>query len=235
MSSVHVARMALAGGVLLAGVSRSAQAGAASGREPPLSYIALGDSSGVGVGAREGGYVAHLYSELSGLFPGSRLLNLCVSGATSARVLAHQVPRVPRDDRSVVTLGVGVNDLHRRISAQEFGERLDAIVRGVRARTSAPVVVTNLPDVSLAPIVPSYLRALVAYQVRAYNEMIAQVAARHRLTLVDAYTPSRRELPAHPEFFSDDGFHPSDAGYRFWAGVIWPGLRGILPPTPPAP
>jgi acyl-CoA thioesterase I len=235
MSASHCARVALAGGVLLAGVSRVAFADSAARQAlPPLSYIALGDSSGVGVGARDGGYVAHLYSELSALRPGSRLLNLCGSGATTARVLSQQVPRVPRDG-GVVTLGVGVNDLHRRVSADEFGDRLEAIVRGVRARTLAPIVVTNLPDVSLAPIVPAYLRALVAYQVRAYNDIIARVAARHRLTLVDAYTPSRRELPDHPEFFSDDGFHPSDAGYRFWAGVIWPELRATLPEAASAP
>jgi acyl-CoA thioesterase I len=215
---------ALTLGLLAVGVTRLAQANSTT----PLSYIALGDSSGVGVGARDGGYVAHLYNELSALRPGSRLLNLCGSGATSARVLAQQVPRVPRDV-GVVTLGVGVNDLHRRVPAEEFGERLEAIVRGLRTRTVAPIVVTNLPDLSLAPIVPLYLRPLVAYQVRAYNQVIAEIVARHRLTLVDAYTPSRRELPEHPEFFSEDGFHPSDAGYRFWASLMWPGLRASLP------
>jgi acyl-CoA thioesterase-1 len=223
------ARLVLAGGALLVGVSRESRGESAPAASLPLSYIALGDSSGVGVGAREGGYVAHLYNELSALRPGSRLLNLCGSGATTARVLAQQVPRLPREGSSVVTLGVGVNDLHRRVSAELFAERLEAIVLAVRERTAAPLVVTNLPDISQAPIVPGYLRPLVAYQVRAYNEVIARIAARHRLTLVDAYTPSRRELPVHPEFFSDDGFHPSDAGYRFWAAVIWPELRSSLP------
>jgi acyl-CoA thioesterase I len=219
--------VSLAGAALLAGAP-------AQGAQP-LSYIALGDSTGVGVGGREGGYVAHLFQELSALRPGSRLLNLCGNGATTNRVLSQQVPRIPRDDVGVVTLGVGVNDLKRRVSAEQFGEQLEAIVRGVRARTPAPIVLTNLPDVSQAPIVPAYLRPLVAYQVRAYNQVIAEVASRHRLTLVDAYTPSRRELPDHPEFFSDDGFHPSDAGYRFWAGVIWPDLRASLPRPPVAP
>jgi acyl-CoA thioesterase I len=214
---------ALTVGLLAAGVTRPAQANTTA----PLSYIALGDSSGVGVGARDGGYVAHLYNELTALRPGSRLVNLCGSGATSARVLTQQVPRVPRDV-GVVTLGVGVNDLHRRVPAAEFAQRLEAIVRGLRTRTVAPIVVTNLPDLSLAPIVPLYLRPLVAYQVRAYNQAIAEIVARHRLTLVDAYTPSRRELPEHPEFFSEDGFHPSDAGYRFWASLMWPGLRASL-------
>ena len=142
------------------------------------------------------------------------------------------MPRVPRDG-SVFTLGVGVNDLHRRVCADEFGDRLAAFVRGVRARAPAPIVVTNLPDVSVAPIVPASLRPLVAYQVRAYNDIIGRVEGRHRITLVGAFTPSRGELPDHPEFFSEDGFHPSDAGYRFWAGVIWPELRAT--PSGPRP
>jgi acyl-CoA thioesterase I len=235
MCALHRARAALAGGLLLAGATRICHAGPVEGGAGPLSYIALGDSTGVGVGAREGGYVAHLYSELAALHPGARLLNLCGSGATTARVLAQQVPRVPRGERGVVTLGVGVNDLKRRVSAAEFGERLDAIVRGIRERTAAPIVVTNLPDVSFAPIVPAYLRPLVTYQVQAYNDVIGRIATRHRLILVDAYTPSRRKLPEHPEFFSADGFHPSDAGYRYWASVIWPGLRASLSASIPGP
>src|SRR5688572_15350644 len=109
MRALHRARAALAGGMLLSGATRICHAGPAEAEAEagaaPLSYIALGDSTGVGVGAREGGYVAHLYSELAALHPGARLMNLCGSGATTARVLAQQVPRVPRGERGVVTLG----------------------------------------------------------------------------------------------------------------------------------
>ena len=207
--------------------ARAAAAGNAS-----HSYIALGDSAGVGVGAQRGGYVAHLHRALLGVRADLRLANLCRSGATSAGVLADQVPRVPRGAHALVTVGVGVNDLHRQVPPAVFAERFEAILAGVRARTDAPVVVTNLPDVSLAPIIPAYLQPAVAQLVRAYNQAIAAAAARHRALVGDTYTVSRREIPAHPEFFSADGFHPSDAGYEFWAGVLWPEVKKLVPPAP---
>lgn len=192
------------------------------------AYVALGDSSGVGVGAKEGGYVDRLHRQLLALRPDIELRNLCRTGATSARVLSDQVPRVRPGSHALVTVGVGVNDLKRQIPADVFAERFEAILAGVRSRTSGPLVVTNLPDVSLAPIVPRYLQPLVAQQVQAYNQAIAASAKRHGAVLIDTYHTSRREIPRHPEFFSADGFHPSDAGYKFWAGVMWPEVKALL-------
>jgi lysophospholipase L1-like esterase len=212
--------------VLLASASGNTVAAAASATTN--AYVALGDSSGVGVGAKGGGYVDRLHRQLQTLRPDIELLNLCRSGATSARVLSDQVPRLRPGTHALVTVGVGVNDLKGQVPAEVFAERFEAIMAGVRQRTSGPIVVTNLPDVSLAPIVPRYLQPLVAQQVQAYNRAIATAARRHQALLIDTYDTSRREIPRHPEFFSADGFHPSDAGYQFWAGVMWPEVKGLL-------
>ena len=60
-----------------------------------IVHVALGDSTGVGVGAREGGgYVARIFRRVERERPGSRLINLCVSGATTADVLREQAGRV---------------------------------------------------------------------------------------------------------------------------------------------
>src|SRR5215213_2043326 len=72
-------------------------------------YVALGDSTGVGVGAREGGgYVARLFERVERARPGSRLVNLCVSGATTGDVLRAQVGRVGEAGPSLVTVGIGI-------------------------------------------------------------------------------------------------------------------------------
>ena len=34
------------------------------------------------------------------------------------------------------------------------------------------------------------------------------------MTVFDIYTITTQELALHPEYFSSDGFHPSDAGYE---------------------
>ena len=57
----------------------------------PIVYVALGDSTGSGVGAREGGYVIRLFKRIEERRAGSKLTNLCVSGATTEDVLRGQL------------------------------------------------------------------------------------------------------------------------------------------------
>ena len=57
----------------------------------PIRYLALGDSTGAGIGAKEGGYVARLFKRIVARRPGSELINECVSGATTSDVLRGQL------------------------------------------------------------------------------------------------------------------------------------------------
>jgi acyl-CoA thioesterase I len=76
-----------------------------------IVYVALGDSTGAGVGAKEGGYVARLFKKVSERRPGSRLFNLCVSGATTADLLRGQLDRGVAINPDLVTIGIGINDI----------------------------------------------------------------------------------------------------------------------------
>lgn len=61
---------------------------------PSFLYAALGDSTGVGVGASDGrGYAVRLFERLRVQRADVRLLNLSVSGATSRGVIEMQLPR----------------------------------------------------------------------------------------------------------------------------------------------
>ena len=125
----------------------------------PVVYVALGDSTGVGVGARKGGgYVARLFERLERERPGSRVVNLCVSGAETGDVLRGQLPRVAAARPTLVTVGIGINDLTHGVEVEQFARNYEEIVARLRAVTDAPVVVTNIPDISTAPRVPAFMR-----------------------------------------------------------------------------
>src|SRR5215204_5216143 len=195
----------------------------------PVVYVALGDSTGVGVGARKGGgYVARLFERVERVRPGSRLVNLCVSGAATGDVLSTQVGRVGDAEPSLVTVGIGINDLVRQATPEQFARNFDEIATRLRAQTEAPVVVSNLPDISPAPAVPAFLREEARHRIQLFNEHIADAAARHRLHLADTFEKSAAVIPTHPEFFSPDGFHPSSEGYEFWAFEMWPAVKCAL-------
>ncbi|MFL5351973.1 SGNH/GDSL hydrolase family protein [Archangium sp.] len=192
-----------------------------------LRYVALGDSSAVGVGARDGGYVEHLFQRLRRTREGVGLLNLGVSGATSATVLSGQLPKATRAKPHVVTLAVGINDLWRGVEPHQFESNLEQLARGL-VSAGAPVVLANLPEMSLAPVARLATHflpiELISARIAAFNEAVARVVSRHRLIGVDLHGPSLVELPGSSNYFSADGFHPSDVGYQRMAEHFWPAL-----------
>jgi lysophospholipase L1-like esterase len=194
----------------------------------PVAYVAFGDSTGVGVGARGGGYVARLFERIERVRTGSSIKNFCVSGAETADVLRGQLTRLDGTRPTLITLGIGINDVSHGITPEQFARNYEEIITRLKSRTDAPIVVTNIPDISTAPRVPVFLHDQVQARIRLFNERINEIAKRHELLLVDTYDMSREVIPAHPEFFSADGFHPSDEGYEYWAKMMWPTVKEAI-------
>jgi acyl-CoA thioesterase-1 len=194
-----------------------------------LIYTALGDSTGVGVGASEGGgYVARLFTRIKRERPESNVNNLCVSGATTDDVLREQLESAIASRPTLVTLGIGINDIGHGSSAEQFALNYEAIIKRLRAGTKAEIVVTNIPDISFAPVVPAYARDSTRRSVELFNERVHRIAERYHLRVVDIYTETHRVIPTHPEFFSEDGFHPSAEGYEYWAKTMWPEVKAAM-------
>lgn len=190
-------------------------------------YAALGDSTGVGVGAKDGGYVARLFKRINEARPGSKLTNRCVSGATTTDVLREQVEPALRARPTLVTLGIGINDVGQGMGVETFARQYETIITRLKT-AGAPIVVTNIPDISYAPVVAPNARAEYVRRIQLFNERIRDIASRHNLLLVDAFTATSETTRSRPEFFSDDGFHPSDKGYEYWAEAMWPTVRRAL-------
>ena len=194
----------------------------------PINYLALGDSTGVGVGARNGGYVGRLFNRIVAARPDSKLTNLCVSGATTADVLRDQLEEGLATKPNLITLGIGINDIGHGVSIDDFTKNFETIVSRLKNETRARIVVSNLPDISSAPRVPEFARGQYQQMIAAFNHRIESISARYDVTMFDVQKITHEQLPAHPEFFSSDGFHPSDAGYEFWANEMWPAMKRTI-------
>lgn len=188
----------------------------------PINYLALGDSTGVGVGAKNGGYVARIFKRIVAERPDAKLTNLCVSGATTSDVLQGQLARGVAIKPNLVTLGIGINDIGHGVSLEAFAQNFEAILSRLRNETHARIVVTNIPDISSAPRIPEFARREYQHLIEAFNERLEAIAGRYEVTVFDVRKITHEQLPSHPEFFSNDGFHPSDAGYELWADQMWP-------------
>jgi lysophospholipase L1-like esterase len=194
----------------------------------PIVYVALGDSTGAGVGARDGGYVARLFKRILERRPESKLTNVCVSGATTDDVLRSQLERAVAANPDLVTLGIGINDIGHGVTLDQFSRNYEQILSTLREQTRARIVVTNIPDISSAPRIPGPTRNEYQQLIIQFNRRLEEIAARHGATIFDVYTITTQELPSHPEYFSGDGFHPSDAGYELWAEQMWPTMAQVI-------
>ena len=75
--------------------------------------------------------------------------------------------------------------------------------------------------VAFLRVTPQLIRA----RIEELNQRIAQLARRPGFTVVDLFGLSLREIPEHPEYFCDDGFHPSAQGYDRICEFIWPAVE----------
>lgn len=193
-------------------------------------YVALGDSTvvGLGAGSAELSYVGWLAAWLRDVYPNLHLVNLGVSGATASNVLQGQLPRSLDLSPDLLTLSVGPNDLTQGRTVEAFEADVAAIFEAL-SQGNRVVVVNLLPDLSLAPVFAESARPRVAQLTVEFNEALVRQALAFGVEIVDLYGPSQEELPHRPELFSRDGYHPSDEGYARWAELVWPAIEARIP------
>jgi acyl-CoA thioesterase-1 len=193
----------------------------AGNRASPLVYVAVGDSTGIGLGARDGGgYVARLFARIEQKRSGSTLINLCAAGATTSDVVNKQVTQLPITGATLVTVCVGMNDLLRGREVKEFAENYETLVAKLR-QSGRLIVLANLPDIVSAPAMKVMADESLRIRLGQFNKTIEAIARRQGVRLVDLYKLSGETIRSRPEYFSSDGLHPSDLGYAHWAEAMW--------------
>ena len=195
--------------VLLLAVGCSA--GPPSAASKHMTYVALGASDAVGVGASHPeteGWVPRFGASLG---PNARVVNLGVSGSTLAQALQEQLPPALDAHPDVVTIWLAVNDLNARTPLERYAADLDTLLGQLEA-LQARVLVGNIPDLAgvaaYRGVNPEPLQA----EVDRWNAVIGEAVQRHGARLVDLHA-TWQEVNQHPEYLASDGFHPSTEGY----------------------
>ncbi|MCW5849584.1 MAG: SGNH/GDSL hydrolase family protein [Anaerolineae bacterium] len=216
--------------LLLAGCAPSSQAAR------PLVYVALGASDSVGVGAAhpvQDGWVPQLQRRLP---PGTRLVNLGVSGFKLSEALTQELPVALDTQPDLVTVWLAVNDFNARVNLDQYERDLDRLLTALAAQHPQRILMGNMPALERVPvyngtgIAPNRIEGEVA----RWNEVIARQAQKHGVVLVDLHS-QWTELEAHPDYISADGFHPSAAGYQAIADLFYQALQqsgGLAEPRP---
>lgn len=187
-----------------------------------LLYVALGDSAAQGVGASrpERGYVGLLADTVAGRTGRTvRVVNLSVSGAVVADVVAGQVAPLAELEPDLVTVAVGGNDAGRTDPAT-FRRSFNALCAALPDGT----LVSDVPDFGGGPRQPAAARlSRIAREVLAEHPRLRPVGL-EQATLDMGWGD-----------YAPDFFHPGDSGYRRWAGAFRQALEGFTPAAPPPP
>src|ERR1051325_6388002 len=133
--------------MLFTGCNQQATSGKSMNRGV-IVYVALGDSTGAGVGAKEGGYVARLFKKIEERRAGSPLSNPRARGATTADLVRDQLQKGVALNPDLVTVGIGINDIGHGLTIDQFAKNFDEILSTLKEKTHATIVVTNIPDIS---------------------------------------------------------------------------------------
>ena len=196
---------------------------------PPAVYVALGASDAVGVGATNPNTKGYIPLLIAHLPTHSRALNLGVSGILLHDALTGELPQAISAQPTLITVWLVGNDFKGCTPLAQYGADLDTLLGALQTRTHAAVFVANSPDMSQLPYfqegapggaacIAGKSTAQIRAMALAWNAVIDPIVARHGDVLVDLFTS---DLAAHPEYVSQDGFHPSDAGYARLAAIFW--------------
>ncbi|MEU0497731.1 SGNH/GDSL hydrolase family protein [Mycobacterium sp. NPDC006124] len=197
-----------------------------------IHLMVFGDSTATGYGCRiadevPGVLIARGLAEQSG--KRIRLSTKAIVGATS-KGLSGQIDAMfvagPPPDAAVVM--IGANDVTALNGVGQSARRVGAAVRRLRG-SGAVVVVGTCPDFGVITAIPQPLRTVArTIGLRLAHAQATEVRAAGGVPVPFSELLASEFQQAPEEFFSQDMFHPSAAGYALAAQQLLPALCKAL-------
>lgn len=188
-----------------------------------LTYVALGDSLTAGVGADEysQSYPYLLAQYLAGNDYQINLKSRALPGAKTTDLLNILLPKAIEDNPDLMTLLIGVNDIHGQVSAKEFRTNYENILRQLTQETKAEIFVINIPFLGANNLLLPPYNWFFNFKTRQFNKIIQELATKYSVNYLNLYTPTESLFKQNGSHYAPDFFHPSAQGYKIWADLIY--------------
>jgi lysophospholipase L1-like esterase len=195
-----------------------------------VRYLALGDSYTIGTGASSAAnsWPTIISARLARQIHRRVLLtNPAVNGFTTLDLIEHELPQIRRVKPDLVTILIGVNDLVRDRSPEDYRASLVEIYDELAKEKALGVRVfaVSIPNWSVVPAArefgdPERIRDLTD----TFNDIAREEAEKRGFGWIDITAASLSGLGT-PGWIASDGLHPGDNQYAAWAEVIWHSVR----------
>lgn len=185
-------------------------------------YVAMGDSTveGIGTSHLSKSFPALVFEKIKQDKKEASFYNLGKGGARVKDVIELQLPKAISLKPDLVTISVGANDLRHKTKLKDFEKGYYFLIKTLREKTNAQIIISNIPDISLLPSLSIFVKYLAKFMSRRLNRVIAKHAKQFKCILIDLYEGSRIYSKKYKDLIAGDGFHPSDRGYSLWAKAI---------------
>ncbi len=189
-------------------------------------YVALGDSltAGVGTNSYTESY-PYLVAQQLASSNNITLKDLGEAGFTSSNVKATLLAKAIANQPNIVTLLIGVNDIHDSVSAATFKENYQAIVATLQQQTKAKIYAISIPYLGSNQLMLPPYNYYYDLKTNQFNAIIQSIAKADGIPYIDIYAPSKSAFAASDSFYAPDLFHPSAKGYALWATIIYDHIR----------
>lgn len=186
--------------------------------ERVLNFLAIGESTIAGVGARDhtealtGQFARHL-SERTGR--PVRWHALGESGITVRRTIRELLPQMPAAEMDVILVALGGNDVFGLSSPHKWRRDLSELLEKLRAQNpDAIIFVANVPMVRDFIALPNPLRYVLSRLAKLHH-----FNARDLIAGMENMVYFDDVKKVSDDFFSD-GIHPSPLGYDLWSAEM---------------
>lgn len=188
-----------------------------------LTYVALGDSltAGVGVDKLEEAYPYLLAKYFAGSDYKINVKSRAVPGAKTHDLVSGLLPLAINDNPDIVTILIGVNDIHGEISKSEFRKNYDEILSRLAKETKAKIYVVNIPYIGADNLLLPPYNYFFDSKTKDYNKIVLELSEKYGLKYIDLYTKTESLFKKAGSHYAADFFHPSAEGYKIWSDLIY--------------
>jgi lysophospholipase L1-like esterase len=187
-----------------------------------LTYVAIGDSltAGVGVDSYANSYPYQFAQKISQKGTQVILKTEAVPGARSTDIVHNFLDSTIEKKPDVVTLLVGINDVHGNISKTEFKNNYETILKKLTQETKADIYSVAIPYIGAPQVIQFPYTYYFDLRTREFNTIIQELDETYNVKYVDLYTQTLAPS-AQDSYYASDLFHPSQVGYTLWADILY--------------